>query len=266
MMVRIGVVLLAASGSVLQSQLSLTEIGRAEEQLARAHESAMRLYSTELRGTDVYGRWLDRAAGVAARRSYDLIGELTVRTASQSTAMVVGTGVEATSGRTIRFLHVWASRDGHWQLLAFHETAVAADGSRGPLEVPRPLIDARLSGSQSGLEDEVRRAERERREIFAAHSAERYSQIVTPDYVSILINGVVQGRAERAAMVPSHFVYDLGDMAVMMVPDDVAIVQAAQSSEDGPMRSTRVWVKREGRWMVAAHAGSLVARVKTGPA
>ncbi len=119
---------------MLQSQPLLTGIRQAEEQLAQSDASAARLYRSDVGGTDVYGRWLDRTA-VAARHSYDVAGDLTVRAVSQSAAVVVGTAVDGASGRTIRFLHVWAYSDGQWQLCVFHDTAVAADGSRRALEL-----------------------------------------------------------------------------------------------------------------------------------
>jgi ketosteroid isomerase-like protein len=245
----------------------VNEVRDAEERLAKAdHAAAVALLARDVAGSNVLGQWLNRAATEATRQPYRQAGDLEFRALGRDTVAVVGAAVGAASSATQRYLHVWTKRDGRWQLVAFHETAVAPDGSRKPLEVSSALVDARLTESATGREDEVRRAERERRSVFVAHSAERYTNLATEDYLTILVTGAVEGRTKRAAFVPTHFVYDTSNMAVTILGDDVGVVRADQTSADGPMKITRLWIKRDDRWRVAAHAGSLVAQVNKGPA
>lgn len=253
------IVLLVVLAAAAQITVPADGIREAERAIARADAEAIRHLGDQIAGSDIDGRVLDRVATLGALHAGELGEDLDVRSIAPNAALAVGTRRDTTSGTATRFLHVWIKGDTSWHLSAFHETVVSVAGEGHARIVEAPLKDSILASTATGVEGEILDAERERRNVFAAQSAQRYEQLASANYVAILVNGIVHDRAARAVAVTKHSPYDTSNV-VVEVYGSVAIVRAAQTDDHGPMRVTRVWVRQSERWIVAAHAGTLVAR------
>jgi ketosteroid isomerase-like protein len=245
-----------------QEILSLEE----ERRQAILHNDAAamdRLLAGEFIRTDFEGRTHDRADELSLyrnnRRQTQSWQATDVKVRVYGDAAVVTERVAAKDvldgqprDAEFRFTHVWAKRDGRWQLVARHGSHIPQppDEAQDEVQAVRALDEQ--------FEDAYRREDLTSRQAMTAE-----------DYVGIGVGGTVFAKTTARDFFKSGRVKTLGHEITdrkVRVYGDTAVVTGTRhirdtldgKPRDEQHRYTRVWVKRNGQWLVVSFQATKV--------
>ena len=128
-------------------------------------------------------------------------------------------------------------------------------------------------GGSDAVKDELKKMETERSEAVIKGDTATLDKTTTDDYVLTDVNGKAShGKAAMIERIKSGdikitsnklddlAVYVYGNAAVVTGTSTVTGTMAGHSVNDQQLRFTRLWVKRNGRWMSAAFQQTAVAK------
>jgi putative tryptophan/tyrosine transport system substrate-binding protein len=258
------------------------EILRVEEQRRQAilHNDAAamdRLLADEFIRTDYEGRTHDRADELSLykdnRRQTQSWQASDVKVRVYSDAAVVTERVAAKDvldgqprNAEFRFTHVWAKRDGRWQLVARHGSHIprpAQSASTPTNAISSPAANLKSVKSVNDAEQEVLALEEQMEALQRSNSAER-TALWAEDMVYINNKGAVFDKARLAPAVPAgevkieslevseRKIRVYGDVAVVTALEHMRASFHGRGLRDFVQRYTRVWTRRGGKWQMAS--------------
>ena len=129
---------------------------------------------------------------------------------------------------------------------------------------PRPILD---SGDQATVR-EIVDLERQAKDASLHRDADFPQRTLAEDYVAITPLGQVTTKQDTIAARKSgqlrYQTIDVSDMVVRVYGDTAVVtaradVKGHQLGEDfsGPYRYTRVWVRRNGRWLTVSYQATV---------
>ncbi len=256
----------AEDGPVLSAVSSLGEAMRAGDRTA-----ARRLLALQFTFVDAGGRiharrdFLSEIKSVAAAASADA----KVRSYGQL-AMVTGHR-KAADNNDVFFLDIWAKQKGSWRALLMQNVAAAAP--------PPPAVPAAAGGEpkqhecknpcqtipyrvRSAAEQDVINTYQAIVKAIVAHDASEWAKHVADEFVLQGGRAPVAKSGRIAAIErqkESNAAVAVGEIQTMRlaVYGDGAVMITAETAPDNshpPYRAARVWVKRNGQWLMAVSA------------
>ena len=256
----------AEDGPVLAAVSSLGEAMRAGDRTA-----ARRLLALQFTFVDAGGRihvrrdFLGEIKSVAAAASADA----KVRSYGQL-AMVTGHR-KAADNNDVFFLDIWAKQKGSWRALLMQNVAAAAP--------PPPAVPAAAGGEpkqhecknpcqtipyrvRSAAEQDVINTYQAIVKAIVAHDASEWAKHVADEFVLQGGRAPVAKSGRIAAIErqkESNAAVAVGEIQTMRlaVYGDGAVMITAETAPDNshpPYRAARVWVKRNGQWLMAVSA------------
>ncbi len=256
----------ADEGPVLEAVSSLGEAMRAGDRTA-----ARRLLALQFTFVDAGGR-------IHARRNF--LGEIKSVAAAASAdakmrsygqlAMVTGHR-KAVDNNDVFFLDIWAKQKGSWRALLMQNVAAAAPpppavlavagGEPKPHECKNPCqtIPYRV---RSAAEQDVINTYQAIVKAIVAHDASEWAKHVADEFVLQGGRAPVAKSGRIAAIErqkESNAAVAVGEIQTMRlaVYGDGAVMITTETAPDNshpPYRAARVWVKRNGQWLMAISA------------
>ncbi len=256
----------ADEGPVLEAVSSLGEAMRAGDRTA-----ARRLLALQFTFVDAGGR-------IHARRNF--LGEIKSVAAAASAdakmrsygqlAMVTGHR-KAVDNNDVFFLDIWAKQKGSWRALLMQNVAAAAP--------PPPAVPAAAGGEpkqhecknpcqtipyrvRSAAEQDVINTYQAIVKAIVAHDASEWAKHVADEFVLQGGRAPVAKSGRIAAIErqkESNAAVAVGEIQTMRlaVYGDGAVMITTETAPDNshpPYRAARVWVKRNGQWLMAISA------------
>jgi hypothetical protein len=184
-----------------------------------------------------------------------------------SLAMMTGKHTSA-QGTEVFFLDVWVKQKGAWRALLMQD--VPTGGSDDPYVALQPIrvaeIGARACNNpcntipyrmRSAAEQDVAKTYQAITKAAATGDAGGWAKHVADEFVAYASSRAPLARASRIAAIedPNHG--GVGEVQTMRlaVYGDGAVMTATESSDPHPpYRAARIFVKRDGRWLMAATA------------
>ena len=257
----------AADGPVLAAVSSLGEAMRAGDRMA-----ARRLLALQFTFVDAGGKihvrrdFLGEIKSIAAAASADVkvrrYGELAMMTGHH----------KAADNNDVFFLDIWARQKGSWHALLMQNVAAA------PAEPP-PAAPAAAGGEpkqhecknpcqaipyrvRSAAEQEVINTYQAIVKAIVAHDASEWAKHVADEFVLQGGRAPVAKSGRIAAIErqkESNAVVAVGEIQTMRLAvygDGAAMIttETAPDNSHPPYRAARVWVKRNGQWLMAISA------------
>jgi Domain of unknown function (DUF4440) len=255
----------AEETSVLAADGALGNAVRAGDKSAVRKLLALQFFFVNADGK-VYARkdFLDDLKGIAAAapsevkaRSYGLLTAITGKRKSAQSADVF-------------FLDIWARQKGVWRALASQDVMLAtaaapAVASSAPAAEAQPYecgnpcqtIPYRV---RSGAEQDVIVAFQAIEKAVVAHDADEWGKHIADEFVVYRTGRAPIGKAERMAAIERQkennaaiAVGEIESMRLAVYGDAAAMLTDHVSPDKSrpPYRSARVWVKRDGQWLMA---------------
>jgi hypothetical protein len=206
---------------------------------------------------DFLGEIKSVAAAASADAKVRSYGEL---------AMVTGHR-KAADNNDAFFLDIWARQKGSWHALLMQNVAAAqaeplpaapaaAGGEPKQHECKNPCqaIPYRV---RSAAEQDVINAYQAIVKAIVAHDANEWAKHVADEFVAYASSRAPLARSSRSAAIEDPNRGGVGEVQTMRlaVYGDGAVMTATESSDPHPpYRAARVFVKRDGRWLMAATA------------
>jgi len=136
-----------------------------------------------------------------------------------------------------------------------------------PASAARPKTNASTSADEETVR-EITDLERQSKDAALHRDAEFAERVLADDYVAITPLGQVVGKADTiAARKTAQLRYETIDVSDMVVRcyGSTAIVTARASVKgtelgeefSGPYRFTRVWVRRNGKWLTVSYQATV---------
>jgi hypothetical protein len=185
-----------------------------------------------------------------------------------SLAMMTGRHTSA-QGSDVFFLDVWVKQKGAWRALLMQDVPIRA----GEDAALRPIQIADLDGHacdnpcnsipyrvRSAAEQDVAKTYQTITKAIAARDAGAWAKHVADEFVSYASSRAPLARASRIAAIEDHNddgAARVGEVKTMRlsVYGDGAVMVATESNGLQPAyRAARVFVRRDGRWLMAATA------------
>ena len=256
----------AEDGPVLSAVSSLGEAMRAGDRTAARRLLALQFTFVDAGGR-IYARrdFLSEIKSVAAAASADA----KVRSYGQL-AMVTGHR-KAADNNDVFFLDIWAKQKGSWRALLMQNVAAAAP--------PPPAVPAAAGGEpkqhecknpcqtipyrvRSAAEQDVINTYQAIVKAIVAHDASEWAKHVADEFVLQGGRAPVAKSGRIAAIErqkESNAAVAVGEIQTMRlaVYGDGAVMITAETAPDNshpPYRAARVWVKRNGQWLMAVSA------------
>ena len=184
-----------------------------------------------------------------------------------SLAMMTGKHTSA-QGADVFFLDIWVKQKGAWRALLMQDVPIRAGEDAAALR-PIPVADVGAHACdnpcntipyrvRSAAELDVARTYQTITKAVAAHDAGAWAKYVAEEFVAYASNRAPLARSSRIAAIEDHNdngAVRVGEVKTMRlsVYGDGAVMVATEA--DGPQpayRAARVFVKRNGRWLMAA--------------
>ena len=173
----------------------------------------------------------------------------------------------ATSGKT-HAARFWVKRSQGWSLLIYHEATLAEEARSGaprpkdcenpcktlPYE-PKNDAEKGIIASWQALETAVTNHDSQ---TWGRHIADEFLLInsnndhpfTKPDRVAILDKQKLTGTASAPIPLVSAQMFDFGDTVIMAAKH--------RRDNDKPVRVSRIWIKRDGQWLMAFSEQTIV--------
>jgi hypothetical protein len=185
-----------------------------------------------------------------------------------SLAMMTGKHTSA-QGADVFFLDIWVKQKGAWRALLMQDVPIRAGEDAAAALRPIPVADvgAHVCDNpcntipyrvRSAAELDVARTYQTITKAVAAHDAGAWAKYVAEEFVAYASSRAPLARSSRIAAIEDHNddgAVRVGEVKTMRlsVYGDGAVMVATEA--DGPQpayRAARVFVKRNGRWLMAA--------------
>jgi hypothetical protein len=231
------------------------DIRQLEQQRAEAERTGTgldRFYAADYWGISRAGAKTDLKAVLAEKPDAKFaVTELDVRTYDNGTIAI---GIQRGDGPAVRFLRVWVKQSDVWRLVAFHGTAVASDTSY--MGAPSSVM-ASPRASPTGPPD---RAVLAAENVLLRHESQNEGAearaLMTNDSIFVNHTGTLTVPYKDPRTIPLKS--EICSWDRVQSYGDIAIVQGTLLWTDingytpGQLRYTRVWIKQDGSWKLAA--------------
>jgi Domain of unknown function (DUF4440) len=245
-----------------------TALGEAIRQGDRA--AARRLLSLQFSFVEADGKlrvrkdFLSDLKSLAAPPSYDatvrLYGLIGVVTGHRASA----------DGREVFFLHIWARQKNTWRALLMQDVAIATAGAP-PAAVAAPATDPQQPECKNPCqtipyrvrspdEQEIVVAFQEIERAVVAHDAPEWGKHVADEFVRYASGQAPVDKSQRITTIERQKATDaavtIGEVETMRLAvygDGAAMIatHVTQGNSRPPYRAARVWVQRNGEWLMA---------------
>ncbi|MGD0334715.1 MAG: nuclear transport factor 2 family protein [Xanthobacteraceae bacterium] len=261
----------ADDGPVLAADSSLGEAMRAGDRAAARRLLSLQFIFVDA-GGKVHGRkdFLGELKGVAAAATDDA----KARSYGQL-AMVTGHR-KAANNDDVFFLDIWARQKGTWRALLLQNVATAATAAAEPL----PAAPAAAGGEpkqhecknpcvaipyrvRSPAEQDIIDTYQAIGKAIVAHDAAEWAKHVADEFALYGSGRVPVAKSGRIAAIErqkeSNAAVAVGEIQTMRLSvygDGAAMIttETAPDNSHPPHRAARVWVKRNGQWLMAISA------------
>jgi len=186
-----------------------------------------------------------------------------------SLAMMTGKHTSA-QGADVFFLDIWVKQKGAWRALLMQDVPIRAGEDAAALR-PIPVADVGAHACdnpcntipyrvRSAAELDVARTYQTITKAVAAHDAGAWAKYVAEEFVAYASSRAPLARSSRIAAIEDHNddgAVRVGEVKTMRlsVYGDGAVMVATEANGPQPAyRAARVFVKRNGRWLMAATA------------
>lgn len=223
-----------------------------------------KLYTDDFFGVLPSGAVLDIAAVRAAKPNPNHSVSETKIHAYGDAALVTGIQSPGRNQR-VRYLRVWVKRPSGWQGVGFHETLVVAPG---PPDDKTALGTATLSAvttpvATTPAAQEVLAVDKQYSELDRLDDAAGSRRMQTGNYFFVSRSGNVVPPSAGGTANPLKELRT-ADVRVRTYGDLAVVTGQLQWTDQkgfspGPLRFTRVWVKRAGQWKLAAEQRTAIA-------
>ena len=184
-----------------------------------------------------------------------------------SLAMMTGKHTSA-QGADVFFLDIWVKQKGAWRALLMQDVPIRAGEDAAALR-PIPVADVGAHACdnpcntipyrvRSAAELDVARTYQTITKAVAAHDAGAWAKYVAEEFVAYASSRAPLARSSRIAAIEDHNddgAVRVGEVKTMRlsVYGDGAVMVATEANGPQPAyRAARVFVKRNGRWLMAA--------------
>ena len=231
--------------------------------------NARRLLTLQFTYVDADGKihprreFLGGLTNVAARPAIDVkirnFGSLAMMTGKHTSAQ----------GSDVFFLDVWVRQKGAWRALLMQDVPIKArtDVALRPIQIadldgracdnPCNLMPYRV---RSAAEQDVASTYQTITKAIAAHDAGAWAKHVADEFVSYASSRTPLVRASRIAVIEDRNddgaarVGEVKTMRLSVYGDGAVMVATESNGLQPPYRAARVFVKRDGQWLMAAAA------------
>ena len=186
-----------------------------------------------------------------------------------SLAMMTGKHTSA-QGADVFFLDIWVKQKGAWRALLMQDVPIRAGEDAAALRpIPVAVVGADACDNpcntipyrvRSAAELDVARTYQTITKAVAAHDAGAWAKYVAEEFVAYASSRAPLARSSRIAAIEDHNddgAVRVGEVKTMRlsVYGDGAVMVATEANGPQPAyRAARVFVKRNGRWLMAATA------------
>ena len=226
----------------------------------RAAAGLERFYAPEYAGIDRTGVKSDVKAALAIKPDPNYaLNDFSLRTYGNS-AVAVGTH-RVEGGRAVRFLHVWVKQSDEWRLVASQVTAVASDTSY--TAAPSSVVATPRASPTGPADRSVLAAENALLKHVASNAEVDARALKIDESTFVRHTGALASTFEDSKAVPLS--REIVSWDRVQSYGDIAIVQGTLLWTDtngfspGQLRFTRVWVRQDGAWKVAAEQHTSIA-------
>lgn len=178
--------------------------------------------------------------------------------------VVTGTRHISQGSFDARIMRVWVNRHGTWKLLVQQGTPVDSNAGAAAPVVPAtgtPDFSVPFTGRTSA-EKEVVAALQALRKATSSHNADDFARLTADEFVVVPPDGHSQTKSQRIDTLKKQASGPVASPAKAQKVDvqvfGVAALTIAQelppTPDAKPYRTTRVWVKRDGRWQQAINS------------
>jgi Domain of unknown function (DUF4440) len=233
--------------------------------------SARRLLTLQFTYVDADGKihsrreFLGDLKTVAARPATDIkirnFGSLAMMTGKHTSAQ----------GADVFFLDIWVKQKGAWRALLMQDVPIRAGEEAAAALRPIQIADVGAHGCdnpcntipyrvRSAAEQDVARTYQTITKAIAAGDAGAWAKHVADEFVAYASSRAPLARSSRIAAIEDHndaSAIRVGEVKTMRlsVYGDGAVMVATEANGPQPTyRAARVFVKRDGRWLMAATA------------
>jgi hypothetical protein len=256
----------AEDGPVLAAVSSLGEATRAGDRTA-----ARRLLALQFTFVDAGGRIHVRRDVLGEIKSVAIAAGADAKVRSYGQLAMVTGHRKAADNNDVFFLDIWAKQKGSWRALLMQNVAAApaelppaaaAGGEPKPHECKNPCqaIPYRV---RSAAEQDVINTYQAIVKAIVAHDASEWAKHVADEFVLYGGGRAPVAKSDRIAVIErqkeSNAVVAVGEIQTMRlaVYGDGAVMITTETAPDNshpPYRAARVWVKRNGQWLMAISA------------
>jgi ketosteroid isomerase-like protein len=246
-------VVLVLGGLFLAQANDIRQLERQRADAVRAGVGLERFYAPDCFGINRAGDRSDLKAVLAVKADPTyVVSDIDVRTYANSAIAVGAQRVDG--GVAMRFLRVWVTHPDGWKLVAFHGTPVASDTSYtgapssivatpraspvGPPDRTVLAVESTLLRLEAENQDAEARALKTNGSIFVRHTG-----TVAATFEDSKANPL------KNEIVSWDRVQSYGDIAVVQ---GTLLWTDVNGYSPGQLRFTRVWVKQDGAWKLAA--------------
>lgn len=250
---------------VLASETALGDAMRAGDKAA-----ARRLLALQFSFVDADGKIYARRDFLADLKGLAAAPASEVKLRNYGLLAVVTGHRQSAHNAEVFFLGIWARQKGAWRTLAMQEVAIAtADAPAAVAAVPAPEAQPYECKNpcqtlpyrvRSGPEQDIVTAFQAIEKAVVAHDASEWGKHVADEFVVYRTGQLPAAKSERMAMIErqkeSNAAVTVGEVQTMRLAaygDSAAMVadHVAVDNSRPPYRATRVWVRRNGQWLVA---------------
>lgn len=256
--------LLIKQGTALAQELSALQADREFVQAAAKGNTASvaKLLDVDFTWTDADGKTLSRAQVLSALPTPTLGNEADAHQKRQTRSQVDAIMADRDK---IHVLRIWVKRGTAWRLLVYHEVALGSQQTELPGPVtsgvhdcenpcktvpykPKNESEQAIIASWQALETGVTNHDAS---AWSPHIAEEFAMLgstndhplTKADRINTLNLQKQTGRGTAPAPLVSAQMFDFGDSVVMTC--------LHQPYAGKPVRVSRLWIKRDGRWVMS---------------
>ncbi len=252
---------LGRQGTALADEPSVLQADREFVQAAAKGDSAAvaRLLDTDFTWTNADGKTLSRAEVLSSLPKPALGNEAGAHQRRQTRSQVEAIMADRD---TIHVLRLWVRRGSAWRLLVYHEVALGRQEASSPGSAvtdcenpcktipykPKNESEQAVIASWQAVETGVNNHDAT---VWAPHVAEEFTMLgstndhplTKADRIATLNLQKQTGRGTVPAPLVSAQMFDFGDSVIM--------TSLHQPYSGKPVHVTRLWIKRDGKWIMS---------------
>lgn len=123
------------------------------------------------------------------------------------------------------------------------------------------MVSAAVAQDKKAIEDELIRLDRAWTTAELKGDKKAAADMLGEDFIGTTQRGVIQNKADYIAGVSPNSDMVKADDYKISIHGDIAIMthrSTVQGVRNIQFRSTHVWMKRDGKWLIVAHHGSQI--------